>query len=237
MATLFCIASWWIWKWRNCLVFGRNHEVPQDIGGFIQVRYDETRHSIEKALGFTHSQTHRQREVVGVRWCRPPMEYYALNTDGAAKGSPGMAGGGAIIRDHRGGSASALAMSFGVCSSFNAEVMALCKGLELAQELQISKLQVQLDNIACVQILQSGDSGRNECTYILRQCIQLIQHEGWEIQVKHVYHEGNRAADWLANLGVSQLLPTSLFSSAPRGLSSILDEDLRGVTTPRLVPP
>ena len=141
-ATLFCISSWWIWKCRNCLVFGRNHEVPQDIGGFIQVRYDETRRSIEKALGYANPEALHQREVVGVRWCHPPMEYYALNTDGAAKGSPGIAGGGVIIRDHRGGFVSAMAMYFGVCSSFKAEVMALCKGLELAQELQISKLQV-----------------------------------------------------------------------------------------------
>lgn len=225
-ATLFCLSIWWIWKWRNNIVFGRNHEVPQDIGGFLQVRYDETRWSIERALAYTH--TDSRREMIGVRWCHPPMDYYALNTDDAAKGAPGLAGGGAIIRDHQGGFVSALALNFGICHSFKAEVLALSKGLDLAKELQIANLHVQLDNLACVRMLQAGDSGRNECTHILQHCLNLIKHEGWTVHVKHVYREGNKAADWLANLGVSQLLAIYVFYSAPRGLSSILDKDLRG---------
>ena len=235
--TLFCLSVWWIWKWRNCIVFGRNQEVPQDIGAFLQVRYDETRRCIERALGYESMGEAKRRKVVGVRWHHPPVDFYVLNSDGAAKGAPGIAGGGAIIRDHRGGLVSAMAMNFGVCHAFKAEVMALHKGLEMAKELQIHKLQVQLDNIACVQLLQAGDSGRNECTHLLRQCIQLIQSEAWEIQIRHVYREGNKAADWLANLGVTQLLPISIFSLAPRGLSSILDEDIRGVSTLRAIPP
>ena len=236
-ATIFCLSTWWIWRWRNCMVFGRNQEVPQVIGAFLQVRYDETRRNIEHALGYASLDDIKRREVIGVRWLHPPMEFYALNTDGAAKGSPSQAGGGVIIRDHRGGLVSAMAMNIGVCHAFKAEVMALLKGLELARELKISKLQIQLDNLACVQMLQARDSGRNECTHLLRQCIQIIQCDDWEVQIRHVYREGNKAADWLANSGVVQLLPLSIFSSAPRGLSSILDEDLSGVATPRSVPP
>lgn len=52
-----------------------------------------------------------------------------------------------------------------------------------------------------------------------------------------MYHEDNRATDWLGNHGVTQLLPNSIFSSAPIGLSTILDEDVRGVVVPRLMPP
>lgn len=236
-ATLFCLSNWWVWRWRNCLVFGRNNEVPQDIGGFLQVRYNETRRSIERALGYTSMELASRRELIGVRWSNPPLDFYALNTDGAAKGAPDLTGGGAIIRDHKGGFVSALSLNFGICNSFKAEVLALSKGLELAKELQIANLQVQLDNLACVQMLKAGDTGRNECTHILHHCLQLIKHEGWTVHVKHVYREGNKAADWLANLGVSQLLPISVFSSAPRGLNTILDEDLRGVATPRSVPP
>lgn len=236
--TLFYVAVWWIWKWRNSIVFGRNQEVPQDIGGFIHVRYNEVRRAIDRKLSlFMKPRQPRIREEVGVSWQHPPLKWYVLNSDGAAKGVFGPAGGGALIRDHCGDLISTLSMNFGHCTSFKAEVMALLKGSKLARELQISKLMIQLDNLACVQLLQHKASGRNECTHLLNQCLQLLDNDSWEVQILHVYRESNRAADWLANYGVAQLLPTILHTSAPPGLRSILDEDFRGVSFPRLLPP
>ena len=204
----------------------------------IHVRYNEARRAIDRKLAlFRKPRSANGKEEVGVAWKHPPMDWYVLNTDGAAKGSPGPAGGGAIIRDHCGGLISALSLNFGHCNSFKAEVMALLKGLELAQELQVCKLIIQLDNLACVQIIQNKAAGRNECTHLLNRCLYLIHQESWEVKIVHVYREGNRAADWLANLGVSQLLPTILHSSAPSGLCPILQEDLQGVSIPRLLPP
>lgn len=114
--------------------------------------------------------------------------------------------------------------------------MALTKGLELARELQVDKLEVQLDNLACVHLLQKREAGRNECTHMLNHCIYLIQQEDWEVRIIHVYREGNRAADWLANHEASQLLPTIIHSSVPQGLGPILEDDYRGVAIPRLLP-
>lgn len=75
-------------------------------------------------------------------WNAPPEGWYALNSDGSAKGCPGPAGGGAIIRDHQGIMVSALVVCLGHCNSFRAEVAALAEGLKLARNLQISKLFV-----------------------------------------------------------------------------------------------
>lgn len=172
-----------------------------------------------------------------MHWTHPPMDWYALNTNGATKGSPGPAGGGVLIHDHLGGTVSAMAINISHITAFKAEVVALTKGLELARELQISKLIVQMDNLVCVTMINKRDWGRNDCSHMLKRCIDLSQHEEWEVRVVHIYREGNRAADWLANPGVSKLLPSIIFSSAPNGLGSILDEDLRGVVVPRLIPP
>lgn len=46
-ATLFCISIRWCWRWRYCFMFGRANDVPQDLGGFIHVRYNETRRSLD----------------------------------------------------------------------------------------------------------------------------------------------------------------------------------------------
>lgn len=82
------------------------------------------------------------------------MDWYSLNTSAVAKGSLSRIGGGAIIRDHCGVFIFAISTNFGRCNAFKAENLALTKGLELARDIQIKKLQIQLDNLACVQMLQ-----------------------------------------------------------------------------------
>lgn len=156
--------------------------------------------------------------------------------DGAAKGSPGPAGGGAIIRNHRGQFVSALSTNLGHSSSFKAEATALVRGLELAMNLQIANLIVQLDNLACVQVLRSKKWERNECSHLIEHAIKLIESPAWTVKIIHVYREGNRAADWLANHGVAQHIRLQIFPSAPLELSRIIDEDIRGVAIPRLIP-
>lgn len=60
-----------------------------------------------------------------ITWHGPEDGWYALNCDGAAKGCPGPAGGGGIIRDHQGIFLSAFYVNFGHCNAFKEEVKAL----------------------------------------------------------------------------------------------------------------
>ena len=55
--------------------------------------------------------------------------------------------------------------------------------------------------------------------------------------IKHVYREGNRAADWLANHGVVQNYSLHILHNPPPLLVKILAEDVQGVAFPHLVPP
>lgn len=73
--------------------------IPADIGGFLQVRFNELRKSLLEPIDGA-LQTATKRQEAHIRWNFPPTDWYVLNTDGAAKGAPGTAGGGAIIRDH-----------------------------------------------------------------------------------------------------------------------------------------
>lgn len=84
---------------------------------------------------------------------------------------------------------------FGVCNSFKAEVMALAKELELAKDLDIKKLEVQKDNMACVQGIRSKDNGRGECSHLLAGCISLINIQDRTLEVSDIYREGNRAVE------------------------------------------
>lgn len=233
-ATCFGITVWWLWRWRNNIMFGRDEVSLTDYGAFLRVRYAETRSSLEDHLSCIATD---RREEVFVTWVAPQEGWYTLNTDGAAKGSPGPAGGGAIIRDHGGRFIMGMSTNFGHCNSFRAELLALCKGLEMAQNLQIRQLVVQVDNLSCVQILQRNATGDGECAHLINQCNQMINDSSWKIKIMHVYREGNRAADWLANQGVSQDNRLTFLDSIPIALARILDEDSRGVALPRFIPP
>lgn len=235
-ATYFGTTTWWIWRWRNCFVFNKSHEIPLDIGAFLQIRVDEIIRSLSPLEDGRTTQSSHRREV-HISWHPPPPGWYSLNTDRSAKGSPGQAGGGAIIRDHYGNVISAMMCGFGVGTTFRAEVTALLRGLELARNLQIRKLVVKMDNQARVNLMQKNEPGEAECAHLINRCHELFRKEEWETRIQHVYREGNRAADWLANHGVAQTLRIVILEDIPIELRSIVDEDFRGVALPRLIPP
>lgn len=52
----------------------------------------------------------------------------------------------------------------------------------------------------------------------------------------HVYREANKCADCLANIGCDQQQALEFYVQPPLVLEVLLDNDVRGVFTPRLVP-
>ena len=234
--THFCVTIWWIWKWRNNFIFGRTSEIPTDLGIFLQERFKETRKGLSCGE-FMASSSSNSRQEVFISWQAPPANWVVLNTDGAAKGVPGPAGGGGLFRDNRGFLISAFIANFGHCTAFRAEALALLQGLEMARELHIKKFVVQLDNQACVQAITGDVEGSGECTHIINACRRLVRDSSWDIRVSHIFREGNRAADWLANYGVAQPLRFFVLEDIPLSFSRILEEDCRGVALPRFIPP
>lgn len=117
-------------------VFGRGNDVPVDIGAFLKIRFDEAWRSLHDNMDTTLKRGTREEKFI--TWAPLPIDWYVMNTDGAARGSLGDAGGGVIIRNNSGMFISTLTLNFGRCSAFRAEVLALLRGLELARNLQIS---------------------------------------------------------------------------------------------------
>uniref|UniRef100_A0A803LHD5 RNase H type-1 domain-containing protein n=1 Tax=Chenopodium quinoa TaxID=63459 RepID=A0A803LHD5_CHEQI len=67
----------------------------------------------------------KQKHEIFIRWTAPPYLWIALNTDGAAKRSPGMTGGGGILRDAAGIFIMAFTAHFGRCNAYKTELLAL----------------------------------------------------------------------------------------------------------------
>lgn len=70
--------------------------------------------------------------MVQVNWSPPPCGWIKVNSDGAAKGQHGPAGGGVIFRDKSGAILGCFAEFYGNTDSFNVEVLAAMHAIEVA---------------------------------------------------------------------------------------------------------
>lgn len=145
-----------------------------------------------------------------------------MNTDGASRGNPGLAGGGGIIRDHSCVLQYAFSANFGSCTTFRAEIKALEIGLDLAIRMGVKKIMIQMDNVAAVSAISNDEPYGRDCVHVIHSCRNMIKNNDWEVSIFHVYREGNRAADWLANVGVQQNSKFEMIQVPPLELGKIM---------------
>lgn len=92
-------------------------------------------------------------EWIGVRWISPEEGWVCLNTDGAIKSSPKLAGCGGIIWDHSGSWLGGFSKFIGFCNPLVAELWGCLLGLCLCYNKGWHRLLVQLDaRVACLVI-------------------------------------------------------------------------------------
>ena len=232
---LFPIACWWLWKWRNERAFNSSPSIPVDQRSFILARVKQVALALDRGKVLQNHHPVSRREVL-VRWRHPEVGWVKLNTDGAAKGNPGAAGGGGLLRGHRGELFEIYAINCGISSCTRAELMAVLRGLMVAWEGGHRKVHVELDSEVVVRMLVDDPPANSPFIQLIRKCHALIKRELWEIKITHYYREANKAANWLANHGV--LIPQSvvLLEAVPKDLLAVLLEDLSGVSWPRMVP-
>ena len=61
--------------------------------------------------------------------------------------------------------------------------------------------------------------------HLVKQSQELLNHPDWEVIVEHCYRESNKAADFLANMGIAQSTVSVTFEFPPDSLRKILYED------------
>lgn len=123
---LFVAGLWWLWRWRNNMVFGEElwslHSVVQK----VRLSHDEF-------LAWYPSKkvTHQHRNLT-VHWEPPPKGYVKLNTDGSFLESSSAMGTGGLIRSEEGEWFGGFSSSDGAGDMLLAEVLAVLHGLNLA---------------------------------------------------------------------------------------------------------
>jgi hypothetical protein len=65
--------------------------------------------------------------------------------------------------------------------------------------------------------------------------IRTLLDGPWEIRIIHVYREANRCADMLANMGSEGTSGIVNFANPPSRVVQLVDDDVWGVSFPRLI--
>ncbi|KAA3475772.1 non-LTR retroelement reverse transcriptase-like [Gossypium australe] len=196
---LFAVSLWWLWKWRNESIFQGN-DPPR-------------------------TQPRRQERLIS--WKPPPSGWTLINTDGASRGNPGSAAAAVCLRDDTGKWVARSVTNLGICSAALAEIMAVYQGLKLAWDYGIRKCILESDSELALSWLRTEPDPSHQFAHLISGCRQLLRRP-WTTQMRHIYREGNRVADWLAKFGTSLSLGTYLYPLPPRGVLGILVEDASG---------
>ena len=101
----------------------------------------------------------------------------------AAKGNPGLASGGRLLRDHYGNWSKGFSVNFGFCSSVKIELLALLTWLRLAWSLDYRQLEVELDSHVAIQLIQQPCKDTQTHYLIIQECTSIIHKKGWVVKI------------------------------------------------------
>ncbi len=129
---------------------------------------------------------------------------WTLHVDGAARGNPGPAGIGAIIRKEDGTVLKEVAEPLGTTTNNVAEYSALIRGLEEARGLGGARIHVYTDSELMARQINGIYRVKTEHIIPLyRRAMQLLQvFESFKVE--HVRREYNKDADRLSNIGADR---------------------------------
>lgn len=127
-----------------------------------------------------------------------------LNADGGARGNPGPAGCGAVLRLPDGQVVAELKEYLGETTNNVAEYRGLLLGLRAAKERGAGELEVRLDSELIVRQLNGQYKVKSPHLQPLYQEAKSLLAGFRSSTVKHVRREQNREADLLANQAMDQ---------------------------------
>ncbi|EOY06956.1 Uncharacterized protein TCM_021518 [Theobroma cacao] len=165
---------------QNLLVFS---EAEGELHAHWGLRYEQDSHGHPKII----------------YWSRPLMGEFKLNVDGCSKEAFQNAASGGVPRDHTSTMIFGFSENFGPYNSTQAELMALHRGLLLCNEYNISRVWIEIDAKAIVQMLHEGHKGYSRTQYLLSFICQCLS--GISYRISHIHRESNQAADYLSNQG------------------------------------
>jgi len=131
-----------------------------------------------------------------------------VETDGAARGNPGLAGAGIIIKDEHGHTIESIGKYLGSKTNNQAEYHALIEGLRAVARHQPESVVVRMDSELVVRQMNGQYRVRHpELLPLYVEAVELASALP-DISFAHVPRERNPGADQIANFAIdSRMIP------------------------------
>lgn len=129
----------------------------------------------------------------------PPANTYKANTDRACINNIGRAGIGSVIRDDKGNWFIGFYEAIPQASTVQAEILALRKGLAIADLNNIRPLEINVDALEVIHLLNSNGSYYHNLFHQCRLLMETLQDD----PPTRIFREQNKAADALTRIGLS----------------------------------
>jgi ribonuclease HI len=113
----------------------------------------------------------------------------------------------------------------GNCDALCAEMWGMYLGMQLAWRHGFHHLQVESDSNTLVDMITGKININGNPPTLVRRIHELLKLN-WQVHFNHTWREGNRSADWLANLS---FFMDSFNFHPPSEVSSLLFDDFLGL--------
>ncbi|CAN1768424.1 Putative ribonuclease H protein At1g65750 [Linum perenne] len=128
----------------------------------------------------------------------------------------------------------AFSMNLGRCSVTRAELRGAIHGLELVWSMGFRSVELQLDSKAAIDLLlATGEPRHQHAGEVLS--FRELRERHWSVNIRHVYREGNKVADFLASRGHDLPFGSHTFPLSDFNLVYLLRYDCLGISEPRHV--
>jgi ribonuclease HI len=125
-----------------------------------------------------------------------------VNTDGGARGNPGPAGTGVVIKDEAGAILYAVGEYIGEATNNVAEYKALIRALETANKLGATEVKVNMDSELIVKQMLGQYKIKEPTLQQLASEVFKLRNNFQTVQFTHVRREYNKEADLLVNQAI-----------------------------------
>jgi ribonuclease HI len=154
----------------------------------------------------------------------PPEHYLVAHSDGGARGNPGPAGYGVVIKDESGRKVAALSEYLGHQTNNFAEYQGLIAALEYAIEHGPKALKLISDSELLVRQIKGIYKVKNSVLQDLHgRAKELIAQLEW-FSIGHAFREQNQEADELANAAMDKGMGRSVARVVPRPVQQTQQE-------------
>jgi probable phosphoglycerate mutase len=135
---------------------------------------------------------------------QPDKRLITANIDGGARGNPGPAGYGVLIRGADGAVLDELYGALGVATNNVAEYNGLLAALRWAKEHGHTDVHIKADSLLLVEQMRGNYKVKNAGLQPLHAKARLLAYEIGRVTFEHVRRELNKDADRLSNLGMDE---------------------------------